>query len=157
MPTNTFKKATTDLVTNKVILTIITLSHPDPAWGEDINMVNNTTPITSNSVLYTPYGFSFIPPSTSKTGDPVARIEIEDVDKILNAHFRSVNSEVDIVISTILANDPDQIELGPHNFSIISVNTSGALLTLSLQQQTVLRNNLTGFNMDVSYFPGLFI
>jgi hypothetical protein len=155
MPSNTFKKAATDLVTNKVILTIVTLSHPD--WAEDINMVDNTTPITSNSILYTPYGFNFIPPSTSRAGDPVARLEVEDIDKVLNANFRSVNSEVDIVISTILANDPDQIELGPHTFSIISVNTSGSLLTLSLQKQTVLRNNLTGFNMDVSYFPGLFI
>lgn len=161
MPTNTFKKAATDLTTSKVMLTLITISHTDPAFGDAVHMVDNPTPITSSitspNTPYLPYGFSFAPPDTSQGGDPSTRLEVEDVDRILNSKFRSVNSEADITLSVVLSDDPDQIEIGPLTFSIIDVKTSGAVLSLALVRQTVLRNNLTGFNMDINYFPGLFL
>jgi hypothetical protein len=154
MKTAIFKKAVTDLTTKKVVLTLITLSHPN--WGS-LYMVDNVTPITSNYQLYTPYGFSFTPPTTGQSGDPSTRLEIEDVDRILTSKFKDLFSDATISVSIILADNPNYVEMGPYIFSVVQEDASGSNLTLTLKNHTVLGNNLTGFNMDSTYFPGLFL
>lgn len=153
MASNTFKKAVTDLTTDKVVLVTMELSHPD--WTENIYLVNNTTNITSNGQEYQAHGFSLTPAKSHDSGNPTAKVDVDDTDRTLNALFRSVTSEPTAVLNVILADNPDQIELGPYSFSVAQTSTAGPVITLALTVYTILNNNLTGFNMDKYYFPGL--
>lgn len=166
MSTTTFKKAITDLTTKKVILTTVTLSYDGVTTGGewplgDLHLVDNTTSITStisgSSLVYQPYGLTFTAPSTASDGEPTAKILIDDIDQVISANFRSVKSKANATIHVIIADNPNQIEIGPLNFVVNKVDISGSNVTLSLNIDSVLRNALTGFNTDANYFPGLFL
>lgn len=155
MPTESFNKAITGLTTQKVILTLITLSHPD--WAVPIRMVDNTTPIISNGETFTPYSFTFTAPGTSFEDSDSNQLVVDDIDRVLNALFSSVNSEVDMEVGVIMADNPDLYEIGPYVLTCPKTKVAGSQITISTKRSSVLKNKLTGYNMEFKYFPGLFL
>jgi hypothetical protein len=153
--TNDFRKAITDLTTSEVILLLLKIEHD--TWTEPFYLVNNLTAITSNGQLYEPYGFNFSAPSSASSGQAVASVTIDDVDRRFTAAMRQIITNAQVTVSLIRASDPNTLELDPWVFELDVVSVQGSNITADLRKETILNNNLTGHVINADTFPGLFL
>lgn len=167
MPSSDFTKEVLALTTSKVFLTTLVLDHPDWRYTNPdfpstlpegpLYLIDDVIPHTISTVPYTPYGFTFTKQTSNTTGQPVANLRIEDVDRQLSAYFRVIKSPATITISVILADNPTQVELGPFTYNIDNVQQTGTIMSLKLTKNSILVNRLSGFTFSADYFPGLFL
>ena len=155
MSTATFNKTVSSLVTTEIVLTLIEIYHPN--WASTLYLVNNTEPIISQGIEYTPTGFKVSLPTATEDDAIIAQVTIDDIDKVITANFRSVISPPDVTVRVILASAPDIVEAGPHKYSASKFMVNATTVNIELTHPTIFGNNLTGFNISSNYFPGLFL
>jgi len=150
--TDNFKKSVTNLTTSQVLLCFATLSHS--SWSEPYHIVNNTVDISSGITTYKAYGFNFTPPKPTTSGVYEAEIAIDNTDRFFAGLIGGLNTPVSLEVYYALASSPNQIEYGPFFLEMTNIKVSNKI-TATLQKETVLNNQLTGFAMDTKTFPAL--
>ena len=97
--------------TGEVVLPLVTLSQA--GWDEDIHIVPNTEPITHLGQEFSPLGFDVALPDEEAEGVPVINWVAYNTDRNLVLALRTVTGAVAARIIWVLADMPDEIQVGP--------------------------------------------
>jgi hypothetical protein len=141
--------------TSAVFLYLIKLE----AEGIDpLYLVDNTQPITSNGITYTPCAFKCVLPEQTDDGTSKAcRIEIDNVDRrIAEIAEETIGVQVTLTVSVIMAQDTDLIETGPLRFVLRNISISKETVQAELYDFYIYDRNLPGLRYSPQDFPGLF-
>jgi hypothetical protein len=121
-------------------------------------LVDNTEPVTSNGVTYTPCAFTCVLPA--QTGDGTSKpcqIEIDNVDRrIAEIAEETVSVPVTLTVTIIMAQNPDVIELGPLSFILRNISIGKETVQAELYDFYIYDRNLPGLRYSPRDFPGLF-
>jgi hypothetical protein len=125
---------------------------------DPLYLVDNTEPITSNGVTYTPCAFACVLPGQNDDGiSRPCRIEIDNVDRrIAEIAEETINVQVTITVSVIMAQKPDLIETGPLRFILRNIGMSKDTVQAELYDFYIYDRNLPGLRYSPQDFPGLF-
>jgi hypothetical protein len=121
-------------------------------------LVDNTEPVTSNGISYTPCAFKCVLPTQNDDGtSKPCRVEIDNVDRrIAEIAEETVNTQITLTVSVVIAQNPDVIEAGPLRFILRNVNISKETVQAELYDFYVYDRNLPGLRYSPQDFPGLF-
>lgn len=134
--------------TGEVFLVCLTISHP--TLEAPYYLVNDYNPLTrtvgGEPVEFTPFAFDVSMPAEQDDQLPQPTLTIDNIDNEILRAIRNIPGErPKIRMELILASQPDTVEAGPFDFSILSNNYSDA----SIQ-------GMVGFEDDLlnTAFPG---
>jgi hypothetical protein len=121
-------------------------------------LVDNTEPVTSNGVTYTPCAFKCVLPSQNDDGtSKPCRIEIDNTDRrIAEIAEKTVNVQITLTVSVVMAQNPDVTEAGPLRFILRNISISKETAQAELYDFYVYDRNLPGLRYSPRDFPGLF-
>jgi hypothetical protein len=121
-------------------------------------LVDNTEPVTSGGTVYIPCAFKCVLPEQGEDGaSKPCRIEIDNVDRrIAEIAAKTVNTQVVVSVSVVMAQNPDVADLGPLRFILRNVSVSKESVQAELYDFYVYDRNLPGLRYSPQDFPGLF-
>jgi hypothetical protein len=125
---------------------------------EPLFLVDNTEPVSSNGVVYAPCAFRCVLPEQSDDGaSRPCRLEIDNVDRrIAEIAAETVNVQVALTVSVVMAQNPDVVETGPLRFVLRNVTVSRETVQAELYDFYLCDRNLPGLRYSPQDFPGLF-
>jgi hypothetical protein len=124
---------------------------------EPLYLVDNTEPVTSGGVAYTPCAFKCVLPEQNDDGSSKpCRIEIDNVDRrIAEIAAETVNVQITLTVSVVMAQNPDVVETGPLRFIVRNIAVSKETVQAELYDFYVYDRNLPGLRYSPQDFPGL--
>lgn len=163
--TDTFKQAAYSQESDEVFVTIVTLSSDeleepiiicdDPttaltALGDDIYGIESN----GDTAVFMPYDIWL--PRDDKSGAVSARLSIENTDRRIVQHARNVTKPINVKIQTVLASDPDTVEIEFDNFQLSNVKYDVMKLDGDLTLNYWGLEPFPSNRFTPSNFPGLF-
>jgi hypothetical protein len=156
MPTSAFTAAALAARTDKILVGLITLSHPN--MGTPIRVTTDSVQTVSNGNAFIPFPFNFNRVRSSESAPPTGRLTINNIDRRIVLAVRALPLEpaLDVLIQTVLASDPNIIEeelagLQMRNIEFDAFHVSGDLLIDALD-----REPFPSVRFLPSTFPGCF-
>ena len=139
--------------TDEVFLVLLQITHPN--LPDAIRVVNNNENVTSGGALYVAYPFEIELPGEDSDQPPLARLRIDNVDRLLVATVREIATPPQITIRVVLASQPDTIELQFQGLTMRNVTYDAATISGELVFEQILVEPVATV-MTPSKFPGLF-
>ena len=141
--------------TNEIFHTLLEIAHAD--MSETLRYVDNTADVTSNGDVYTAFPFVVdSPPGDTDDYLPSVRLTIDNIDRVIIAELRSIDSAPTVDVSIVLASDPDTIECGPLQFTLKSISYDAQTITAELSYENILNEPFPAGTFTPTDFPGLF-
>lgn len=165
MTSNTFKQEAYAQESEDVFIALMTLSSDeldepirlctDPYerltyLGEDIYGLNSN----GEDFIFVPFDIWL--PRDDKTGTVSAKVAIENVDRRIVGHARSVTKPIDVKIECVLASDINFVEFSYENFVLSNVNYDVVQLTGDITLDYWGLEPFPSGRFTPSGFPGLF-
>ena len=121
-------------------------------------LVDNTEPVTSQGIAYTPCAFTCLLPEQNDDGaSKPCRVEVDNVDRrIAEIAEETVNTRVTLTVSVVMAQNPDVVETGPLRFILRNITLSKETVQAELYDFYMYDRNLPGLRYSPQDFPGLF-
>ena len=147
--------------TGEVFLCCLTISHPN--LDAPFYLVNDYNPLVRTvndaAVTFQPFAFDVSLPNEQEDQLPQVAVTIDNIDNAILVAIRTIPGErPKITLEVLLASQPDTVEAGPFNFSILAINYSDVSIQGSIGFEDDLLN--TAFPAD-TYTPtnsrGLFV
>jgi hypothetical protein len=140
--------------TNAIILPLLTIDHAD--LPTPIRLVRNTQNIVSRSNTYTAFLFQMNMPQ--ETGDkiPSMKLTLDNVDRRFTAALRSLNTPATVTYEAILADSPNEVEVGPYNYTMSQINIDESEITIELTFEDLLNATIPNEVVNPLGFPGVF-
>jgi hypothetical protein len=125
---------------------------------EPLFLVDNTEPVSSGGVSYVPCAFKCLLPEQGDDGaSKPCRLEIDNVDRrVAEIAAQTVNVQVAVTVSVVMAQNPDVVETGPLRFIVRNISVSKETVQAELYDFYVHDRNLPGLRYAPLDFPGLF-
>lgn len=140
--------------TAEVVLTIARLSHA--SWQEDVLIVNDRQDLVSNGQTYVAFPFTVTLPDDEDQGIPVMRFVADNVSREIMAELRQATSSIDVVVSWVLASQPDVLEAGPTDALLQLAEGDARSITGTLGIEPVLDEPFGFMQATPQTTPGLF-
>lgn len=147
--------------TGEVFLCCLTISHPTLSAPfylvNDYNSLART--VNGAPVSFEPFAFDVSLPNEQEDQLPQVSVTIDNIDNAILVAIRNIPGErPKIRLEVLLASQPDTIEAGPFDFSILNINYTDASIQGAIGFEDDLLN--TAFPAD-TYTPtnsrGLFV
>lgn len=139
--------------TDEVYLVLLTIAHPGLA--QPIRVVNNNENATSRGNEFVAYPFEIELPGEDSDQPPLARLRIDNVDRMIVATIREIASPPSVTIEVVLASQPDTVEVAFESLVMRNVSYDAVAVTGELVfEQIVVEPVAT--TMTPAKFPGLF-
>lgn len=139
--------------TAEVFLVLLQITHPN--LPEAIRVVNNNENVTSGGNVYIAYPFEIELPGEDSDQPPLARLRIDNVDRLLVATVREIATPPQITIRVVLASQPDTIEMEFQGLTMRNVTYDAATISGELVFEQILVEPVATV-MTPSKFPGAF-
>ncbi len=162
-PSATFRSAAYAQETGEVFIALLTFSSPEltePIYVAsdpyELLTIAQVRGVESNGQEFIFLPFDITLPRDDKTGTVSAKLRIENLDRQIIGHLRSIRAAVSIKIQIVLSNDVDLVEMEFDNFRLSNVTYD------SMQIEGDLTLNYWGLEpfpsgrFTPSGFPGLF-
>lgn len=159
--TNTLKEEVFAQSTDKVFVTLLTLSHPDltnpirvcddPAV--EVSAGVRGTVSRGEDFVFLP--FELVPPGQSGDSLPTGRLKVDNVSREIIQAVRTITSPADVLIEVVMSDAPDVVEAVISGFQLR--NIKGDSLTVEGELSTV-RFDMEPFpcgSFTPSQFPGM--
>jgi len=140
--------------TNQVFLVIVEITHTDLVTP--LRFVNNNVDITSNGNVYTACAFNFTPPADEDGTIKNTQIIIDNVDRSITQVIRALVGPPSLSISIILADNPNDIEVGPWEFILRNVTYNISTIGGDLIYLNYLLDYFSPIVYNANNFPGLY-
>jgi hypothetical protein len=134
-------------------LTLLTLSHTS---FSDIRLVNNTSDVTSNSLVYTAFPFKLVLPRDDGETSREITIDFDNVGLDLVEEIRTVTDFIDVKIELILSSIPDEVQMSFQELKIQNITYNKSRISAKLFLDTFLNTEMTSEKYTPTIFPGLF-
>lgn len=138
---------------NEVLLTLVTLSHPN--FGE-IHLVNNTVDITSRGQVYTAFPMSVRYPVDDGESARDFQLEMDNVSLAVISQLRGVTDFINVTIELILASMPDTVQVSQSELQILTLQYNKSRITAKVVLDNFLNTAMTSEKYGPTNFPGLF-
>jgi hypothetical protein len=150
-------EAKREVIRDETAAVFLHLLKLEAAGINPLYLVDNTGPVTSNGVAYTPCAFRCVLPEQNDDGtSKPCRVEIDNVDRrIAEIAEETVNVQVTLTVSVVMAQNPGEIEVGPLRFILRNVSISKETVQAELYDFYVYDRNLPGLRYSPQDFPGL--
>lgn len=122
-----------------------------------LRVVSNTVDITSNGEVYTAYPFEIDLPQQDDEITIGCRIRIDNTDLEIMRTLRAITGQPRLTFSIVLAATPDDLERGPMEFVLDSIDYDAATIEGTLVFDNVLDEPSGAYSYSPQYFPALFI
>ena len=132
---------------------LLQTTHPN--LPEAIRVVNNNENVTSGGNVYIAYPFEIELPGEDSDQPPLARLRIDNVDRLLVATVREIATPPQITIRVVLASQPDTIEMEFQGLTMRNVTYDAATISGELVFEQILVEPVATV-MTPSKFPGAF-
>lgn len=163
MTSQTFKQAAYAQETDQVFIALLTISSdelPEPIYvasdSFELLPIANVRGVVSNGqeFIYLPFDISL--PRDDKTGTVSAKLRIENIDRQIIGHVRSISKPVTIKMQVVLSGDVDFIEMEFDNFQLTNVGYDGMIIEGDLTLDYWGLEPFPSGRFTPSGFPGLF-
>lgn len=115
--------------TDEIWICALTITHPSM---ESIRIVNDSVSMQRATGLYQPWAFECVLPDDDDSANPSLTLTIDNVDRNISSQLRSISGEPPkCYFEVVLVSDPDHVEIGPFDFTILE--GSSDLVTLQLR------------------------
>lgn len=113
--------------TEEIWICALKISHPSM---DTVRIVNDTEPMQRADGEYLPWSFECVLPDDDDSSNPTVTLTIDNVDREVSSKLRSITGEPPTCrFEVILASQPDEVEIGPFDFTVLE----GASDLISLQ------------------------
>lgn len=140
--------------TDEVFLPLLVIESDD--LDAPLRVVSNTVNITSNGEEYTAFPFDIDLPPQDDEVTLSTRIRIDNTDLEIMKALRAITDRPKITMSIVLATTPDDLERGPMEFDLESIDYDAAQIEGSLIFDSVLEEPSGAYSFTPQYFPALF-
>jgi hypothetical protein len=141
--------------TGEVFLVCLTVSGD----GLDtLRAVNNTESVVRAGGTYHPYPFEAVLPEDSDAASPQVQLRIDNCDRQVTRALREYSGVPQCTLEVILASDPDTVEVGPFEFSILAVEYDAMVISVNLgYEEDFLNQAVPAQSYTPTSSPGLFV
>ncbi len=102
--------------TDECFITLLRITHDE--LTDDIRVSSDGVNTTHDGDEYISCEFGVALPNDSDEAAPRSKLVIQNVDRTIVEAIRSVDSEVTVFMSVVLASDPDIVEIGPIEYTL---------------------------------------
>jgi hypothetical protein len=138
----------------EVLLPLVKLSHA--SFAADIRIVPDWQEITHDSEVYSPLAFEISLPDDTDEGIPVLRWSADNVSQELIVEIRKVTGPISARVVWVLASQPDTIEAGPFDLSILAVEYDAFTIGGVMGVEPILDEQFGYLEFTPKNAPGLF-
>jgi hypothetical protein len=141
--------------TAEVFLVCLTISGP----GLDtLRAVNNTQPIVRSMGTFHPYPFEAVLPEDTDSASPQVQLRVDNVDLQVTRALREYQGVPQCTLEVVLASNPDVVEVGPFEFSILAAEYDALVITATLgYEEDFLNQAVPAQTYTPSNSPGMFV
>ena len=154
MTTEQGLRAATDQVTSEVYVTLLAITWPDEAQVEYFAL--NDEDIVSNGETYRKSGFTYTPPAQGESSNLVGSLRLDIVDRALVQAIKGLTSRPKVLITEVLASDPDTHQVDLPEFDFFAINWSGTVMQGSIGTPDDSGEPATSFNYTPQHAPALY-
>lgn len=156
MPTSAFVAAAEAGRTAKVLIGLLTLSHPN--MGTPIRVTTDSVSTISNGNEFFPYPFRYARTRNSNEAPPMGRLTISNIDRRIVEALRQLPLEpaLSVTVQTVLADAPDTIEEELVGFELRAADYNAAQVSGDLVIDVLEREPFPYVRFLPSTFPGCF-
>lgn len=141
--------------TEEVFLTLLEITHPDITT---IRIANNTEPVVRTDGTYNPWPFEAVIPEDSDAANTQVQLRIDNCDREVTRTLRNLSGVPKCTLRVVLASSPNTDEVGPFNFSILTVDYDAMLITATIgHDEDFLNQAVPAQSYIPSTSPGLFV
>ena len=140
--------------TDKVFLTLVTITHTGPS--SPLRFVNNNVSIMSNGENFLPFPFEVTLPPAVADELVVAKLRIDNIDRGITSALRTVSTAPIVTLEVVLSNDPDNRQLGPLTFTWRTASFDASVVEGDLLFEELLSEPYPGDRVTPSTFPSVF-
>jgi hypothetical protein len=141
--------------TAEVFLACLTISGPGLPT---LRCVNDTQPLVRASGTFYPYPFEVLLPEDTDAAAPTARLRVDNIDREVTRALDEYSGVPQVTLEIVLASSPDTVEMGPFEFSILSVDYDAVVITATLgYEEDFLNQAVPAQSYTPTSSPGLFV
>ena len=149
--------------TDSVFIVLLTFSSDE--LDDDIRItldpyeilpIANVDGVVSNGLEYLYCPFEIKLPRDDKTGLPTAKIKVDNVDRRIIGHLRTVSKAVSLKIDVVLSRDPDHIDKSFDGFKLENIQYDALSVEGDLTMDYWDTEPFPSGRFTPSGFPGLF-
>lgn len=154
MTTEQGLRAATDQATSEVFVTLLEIVWP--GIPEPRYFALNDEDIISNGKTYLKSGFSYTPPPQGEAGSLIGTLRIDIVDRSLVQIVKDLTARPQVLITEVLASDPDNHQLDLPVFDFFSLTWTGTIMQGSIGTANDSGEPSTSFNYTPQHAPALY-
>ena len=151
---STGKAAVNAPETAVAFLTLLEIDHAELA--APIRVVNNQTDVTSGGHVFSACAFQGPFPDDSAEKPPQVTLTICNVDRTITIALAEIASPPTVRLWLVTSTAPDTIEVGPLEFTLLSVDYDVLTIRAMLGYEPILNEPFPKGSFTPHLFPGLF-
>lgn len=138
-------------------LLLMEISHEDMTT---LRFVADTEDVISDGQSYTAMELESNMPDEKADELPQVRARISNIDQTLIAELREITPQTkaraEVLVKVVLASDPDNVQVGPFNFELITFSADAGSIEMTLGFENLLRAKYPGHTFNPAQWPNLF-
>lgn len=140
--------------TEEVFLICLRISHPDITT---FRLVNNTEPVVRLDGTYQPYPFEVVLPKDTEGQVPQVNLVVDNVDREVSRQLENLQGRPRVEFEVVLASQPDTIEAGPFDFSLMNATVNAIVISGTLgYEDNILNQAFPAQSYSPINSPGLY-
>lgn len=140
--------------TDAVFLVLLEISHSE--LSSPIRVVNNMTDVTSGGNVFLASAFDVNLPDDTSDKPPQVSLSICNVDRSITQALADITTPPTVKMWVVLASSPSTLEVGPLEFTLLSVEYDVLTIRGTLGYEPILNEPFPADSFTPEYFPGLF-
>ena len=155
MPRNlsqTARDAANAVESGEVFLWLVRFYNPDI---QDIRVVNNNEPVTSNGEMFNAYAFNIVM-ANQDAQQPKLKITLDNVDQSLIDEIRSLDTPMRADLQLVLFSQPDVVEIEYRNLVLRTVSYNAQSISGTLAVNEIFSARFPAHQVDSSQYSGVF-
>lgn len=141
--------------TAEVWLVCLTISG---AGLDTMRVVNNNEAVVRAAGTFQPYPFEVELPEDSREWNGSVPLRIDNIDREVARLVRHYSGQPEVRLEVVLASQPDTVEMGPFDFTVLSAEIDVMALVLQLgYAEGFLNQSVPAQTFTPTNSPGLFV
>ena len=118
--------------------------------------MNNGEDVVSGGLTYVAFPFEIALPADTEDAPPSVTLRICSVDRRVIQAIRSASGDLQAELVVVAASDPDQVEVGPLEFSLRNATYDQGVVEGTLRYENLLNEPFPEGAFTPSRTPGVF-
>lgn len=140
--------------TEEAFIVLLTIDHANLLTPQ--RFAHNTVDFISRGETYLAYPFEIDLPGQDPERPPRVTLRIDNVSREIVLTLRQIQSAPTVTMEVVMASTPDNVEAGPYEFTLRSVDGDAFLIEGELSFEDILNDAYPAGDFTPATHPGLF-